>query len=83
MLSFAKQHLNDRIRIDYFAVSLPELMVFDQDLDQKNHIHCLYIMGLGYLGNNEKKLAEECFDKILAMDANHLGAIVHKNCRLL
>ncbi|RYZ52645.1 MAG: tetratricopeptide repeat protein [Sphingobacteriales bacterium] len=83
MLVFAKEHLHDKIRIDYFAVSLPELMVFDQDLDEKNHIHCLYIMGLAYLGHYEKALAQECFDKILAKDSNHIGAIVHKHCNLL
>jgi tetratricopeptide (TPR) repeat protein len=83
LLVFGKEHMNDHIRIDYFAVSLPELMVFDQDLDNKNAIHCLYVMGLGYLGLNDKILANECFSEVLKLDVNHIGASIHLNTALL
>ncbi len=83
LVTFGRQHLNDKIRIDYFAVSLPELMVFDQDLDQKNHIHCLYVMGLGLLGLNDREAANECFKKVLEKDVNHTGAMMHLNSELL
>ncbi|MHA4846081.1 DUF5107 domain-containing protein [Flavitalea antarctica] len=83
LVEFGKEHMNDHIRIDYFAVSLPELMVFDQDLDNKNAIHCLYIMGLGYLGQKDPARARECFDEVLQRDVNHIGASIHLNCKLL
>ncbi|RYY12113.1 MAG: hypothetical protein EOO04_34100 [Chitinophagaceae bacterium] len=83
LLAFGKDHMDDHIRIDYFAVSLPELMVFDQDLDNKNAIHCLYMMGLGYLGRNDRRQADECFSEVLKRDVNHIGAGIHLNCRLL
>jgi tetratricopeptide (TPR) repeat protein len=83
LIQFGKEHLRDKIRIDYFAVSLPELMVFDSDLDEKNTIHCFYMMGLGYLGQNNKEQANECFREVLSRDVNHLGALTHLNNALL
>ena len=60
LVDFGRQHISDKITIDYFAVSLPDLLVFDADLDLRNKVHCLYLMGLGYLGlgnGNTKKAA--------------------------
>ncbi|SHG55816.1 DUF5107 domain-containing protein [Pedobacter caeni] len=76
-VEFGKLHLNDEIRIDYFAVSLPDLLVFDQDLDLKNHIHCCYLIGLGYLGLGHFDEAKKMFNEVLEMDANHQGANTH------
>ena len=41
--------------MDYFAVSLPDLLIWDDSLDEKNRIHCLRMMRLGYegLGDSE------------------------------
>lgn len=80
LISFGKKHLNDDISIDYFAVSLPDLLVFDADLNLRNKIHCLYLQGLGKLGlgNGELEDAEALFDEVLALDVNHQGATIHK-----
>ncbi len=80
LIEFGQQHLNDNIAIDYFAVSLPDLLVFDADLNYKNKIHCLYLMGLGNLGLGDKNLwnAERFFNEVLIMDVNHQGALIHK-----
>jgi len=77
LVDYGKAHLNDEVRVDYFAVSLPDLMVFDADLNQRNREHCHYIMGLGYLGLGDLPAAEEQLEAVLALDANHLGAILH------
>jgi tetratricopeptide (TPR) repeat protein len=79
LITFGTSHLNDTIKIDYFAVSLPDLLVFDQDLDRRNKNHCLYLIGLGYLGLNNGKISEaiQHFDNVLLYDINHLGAQLH------
>lgn len=80
LINFGKQHLNDNITIDYFAVSLPDLLVFDADLSLRNKIHCLYLIGLGHLGfdNSNFEKALHFFDEVLHLDINHQGAIIHK-----
>ncbi|HTJ52305.1 MAG TPA: DUF5107 domain-containing protein [Cyclobacteriaceae bacterium] len=80
LISFGAEHMSDKIKLDYFAVSLPDLLVFDQDLDLKNQNHCHYLIGLGNLGlnNGRQKEAENHFNKVLENDINHMGAILHK-----
>lgn len=77
LIAFGEAHMNDVITIDYFAVSLPDLMVFDQDLQLRNVVHCNYLIGLGYLGLRQFKEASVYFNRVLDIDVNHLGARVH------
>jgi len=79
LVDFGKKHIDDTVSIDYFAVSLPDLLVFDADLNLRNRIHCLYLMALGHLGLGDVQKAGELFDQILALDRNHQGTLVHKN----
>ena len=67
----------DCVKIDYFAVSLPDFLVFDEDLDKKNKINCSYLMGLGSLGLNNLDKAKKNFDAALKIDPNHQGIIIH------
>ena len=76
---FADQHYNDAIKIDYFAVSLPDLLVFDTDLNEKNKNHCRYLMGLGELGLKNYTSSATYFMEVLQKDGSHTGAIVHLN----
>jgi tetratricopeptide (TPR) repeat protein len=77
LISYGEKHLNDSVRIDYFAVSLPDLMIFDDDLNQKNRTHCMYMMALGHMGLGETGTAEEELLEIVNRDANHFGAMSH------
>lgn len=79
LVSFGHAHMNDVIKIDYFAVSLPDLLVFDQDLDLGNKIHCHYLMGLGNLGLGNAQASAEHFDFVLRHNLTHTGAAIHKN----
>lgn len=78
MIRFGENHLNDEVRIDYFAVSLPDLMVFDADLNSRNKIHCHYMIGLGYLGLNQFEQSIHQFKEALRGNINHQGAIIHQ-----
>ena len=50
LLNYGEKHIFDQVRMDYFAVSLPDLLIWDGDLQQKNTIHCQLMMALGHLG---------------------------------
>lgn len=77
LINYGETHINDTIKIDYFAVSLPDLLIWDDNLNKRNEIHCRYLIALGNLGLNNFKSAEKEFIKILEMDINHLGATTH------
>ncbi len=72
LVDYGQAHLFDDVKIDYFAISLPDFLVFDEDLDTKNKVNCLYLMGLGYLGLGETEKAKEKFLKVLELDVNHI-----------
>jgi tetratricopeptide (TPR) repeat protein len=77
LISYGRAHVNDQVKIDYFAVSLPDLVIFDEDLNRRNRIHCLYMEGLGHLGLREWDEATRVFGEVLFMDASHMGATIH------
>ena len=79
LLSHGKQHEGDEVSIDYFAVSLPNLLIFEDDLSFRNRVGCIYLQGLGYLGLEQPALAESCFREVLKFDITHAGAHVHLN----
>lgn len=82
LTNYGEQHLFDTVRIDYFAVSLPDFLIFEDDLSKRNQVHCLFMMGLGYLGLHEIEKALSYFTRILELDSNHQGARIHlEMCR--
>jgi tetratricopeptide (TPR) repeat protein len=79
LLEFAGEHFDDKIKIDYFAVSLPDLMVFDKDLDENNKNYCRYLKGLGELGLKKYAVSAIYLREVLQQDKSHSGAIIHLN----
>jgi tetratricopeptide (TPR) repeat protein len=79
LVDYGRAHLDDNVDMDYFAVSLPTFLVFDEDLNQRNRLHCYYIMALGHLGLGHTAEAQQYFDRVLALDANHQGAMTHRS----
>jgi len=77
LIEFGQQHFNDEVKIDYFAVSLPNLLIFDDDLNVRNQALCLYLQGLGYLGLAQHQNATDAFNKVLNLDTAHFGANLH------
>ena len=60
--------------MDFFAVSLPDLLIWEDSLDLKNEIHCKYMLALGYYGMGDKEKALKYLAEVEALDNNHLGA---------
>ena len=59
--------------MDYFAVSLPDLLIWEDSLDLKNEIHCKYMLALGYYGLGEKEKAKRFAIEVESLDNNHQG----------
>lgn len=63
LIEYGEKHINDCIKLDYFAVSLPDLLIWEDDLTLRNRIHCLYLLELGYRGMGDDKKATECLEE--------------------
>ncbi|WP_262247975.1 tetratricopeptide repeat protein [Parapedobacter soli] len=70
LIEHGQTHLDDDCRIDYFAVSLPDLAIWEEDLNVRNKAHCYYVMALGYAGLNEQENALEYYNAAKAADLN-------------
>jgi tetratricopeptide (TPR) repeat protein len=74
LLEAARKRARTPVRIDYFATSLPSMLLFDDDLDARNRTECRYLIGLAQLGLGKTSLARRAFRDVLAADPNHVGA---------
>ena len=78
LIEYGEQHLDRTVKTDFFAVSLPDLMIFTDDLSKRNNIHCYYLMGLGHLGLGDFGKAVTCFDQIMLLEPAHTGVSIHR-----
>lgn len=79
LLDYGEHHVHDKFVMDYFAVSMPDMSVFDADMDMKNKVHCYYLMGLGNMGLGHMEEAAAWFSKALALEKNHQLAALYKS----
>ena len=77
LISYGEKHIFDTVRIDYFAVSLPDLQLFDEDLTLRNKMHCEYLIALGSYGLGDYERARLHFRLVLSKDCAYQGAIDH------
>ena len=73
LINYGKQHIYDKVVMDYFAVSLPDLLIWEDSLDTKNLIHCKYMLALGYYGMGDKEKALKYLSEVEELDNNHQG----------
>lgn len=79
LIAYGKKHLNDPVIIDFFAVSLPDFLTFDDDLELRNRINCKYLSALGYLGKGMRAESEVIFENLLRLDAGHIGCAMYRS----
>jgi Tfp pilus assembly protein PilF len=47
------------------------LLIWDDDLNVRNQIHCNLVMGMGYLGLGDKEQARKFLSEVVHLDINH------------
>lgn len=75
LVSFGEKHLFDKVTIDYFAVSLPDLLIWNDDLGRRSRVHCLYMMALGYAGLGDTRHRDRYAGEVAELDINHQGVM--------
>lgn len=61
-------------KIDYFATSLPAMLLFDEDLTRRNRIEAHFLRAQALSGLGRAVEAEQLLREILKADCNHTGA---------
>jgi tetratricopeptide (TPR) repeat protein len=78
LIDYGITNINVEMKIDYFAVSLPDLLIFDDDMNLRNRLHAIYLQGLGHLGLGDLSKANDLFEQVLDVNASHLGCKAHQ-----
>lgn len=73
----ARQRASRPETIDYFATSLPTLLLFDDDIEARRRLECRYLESLADAGLGETGAARAGFVEVLGGDVDHVGAAWH------
>src|SRR4029077_9352776 len=74
MRAFAEQQMKKQAKIDYFATSLPNLLLFEDDLQKRQRVECLFLVALAELGLRNTERAVEFLNQVLLLDRNLMAA---------
>jgi len=61
--------------IDYFATSLPDLLLFEEDLKSRQNIQALFLKAQSAFGLGNTELSASWLAQLLALDNAHSGAL--------
>ncbi|MEF3103107.1 DUF5107 domain-containing protein [Raoultella terrigena] len=70
-IDWARRHRDDVPDADFFAVSLPDLVVLDVPAAQQHRQHCLFIEALGYLGLGNMADYRQAIQQLLVINPAH------------
>jgi tetratricopeptide (TPR) repeat protein len=71
--AYGHKKLNEKVKIDYFATSLPLLLVFEEDLQKRNEWENKYLIALAEKGLGNIVEGHQLAKEILQMNAMHNG----------
>lgn len=74
MKDLAERQMHTEAKIDYFATSLPNFLLFEDDLQKRNQVDCLFVTALAELGLGNTQTAEDVLRRVVSLDCNHLAA---------
>lgn len=79
LIDYGERHLDDEGEIGYFAVSLPDFLIFDEDYTKKNRAHCYYLMALGNIGLGDREKAADYLREAVAIEPSHMMGRIYGN----
>jgi len=70
-LAWVESQQNTPPEADFFAVSLPDLVVLDTPAEAKHRQHCLFIAALGHAGSGDIAACESVLRELLTLNPSH------------
>ena len=74
VLAYAEALEKKTPTIDYFATSLPAMLLFDEDLGKRQHITAMFLRAQALLGLGRHAEAQAALDEVLRLDRSHAAA---------
>jgi len=74
LLAYGRDLQKKKAKIDYFATSLPAMLLFDDDLQLRQETTALFLQAQAQLGLGRKTIAERLLRTVLRRDPNHAMA---------
>ena len=74
LLAYAKQLQITPAKIDYFATSLPTMLLFNDDLQYRQESSALFLQAQAQLGLGKRLAAKKLLQKVLRRDPSHARA---------
>ncbi len=71
LLAYARKLQKTVARIDYFATSLPTMLIFDDDLQYRQQTTALFLQAQAQLGLGQRAKARALLKAVLKRDASH------------
>ena len=68
LIDYGEEHLFVHVTIDFFAVSLPDLKIFADDLDARNRIYCRKLIAMGLYGLGRREESRKMLDELKRED---------------
>ncbi|HEY1490742.1 MAG TPA: tetratricopeptide repeat protein, partial [Verrucomicrobiae bacterium] len=71
LLVFAQKLQKSRAKIDYFATSLPTMLLFEDDLQFRQETTALFLQAQAQSGLGKNSVAKKLLQMVLRRDPNH------------
>ena len=71
LLAYAQKLQKSQAKIDYFATSLPTMLLFDDDLQFRQETAALFLQAQAWLGLGKPAKAKLLLKKVLQRDPSH------------
>ncbi len=71
LMAYARQLMITKATIDYFATSLPTLLLFTDDLQRRQRVTALFLLAQAHLGLGRRAQARRLFARVRRLDCGH------------
>jgi tetratricopeptide (TPR) repeat protein len=71
VLAYAEALVNEEPKIDYFATSLPQMLLFEDDAKKRNTVTSCFLQAQAWYGLGHIEKSRELLDRVLELDCNH------------
>ena len=71
LLAYAEGLMQQSASIDYFATSLPAMLLFNDDLKKRRTVTSTFLRAQALLGSGDNQKAQEALHQVLVLDRNH------------